>query len=233
VDAKIFITPLMRAIWHEMCARALKEWHELEARCAAEGTKPAIAPLPNIAPAVAVIIGTHFDNNTAETFVAQETVALELGISPRLAWASIHGYRARGLLLVRHGGRRSNFYGMPVEKVAAECKLYQRKGRSRVRDLPQERSQKPVAKFAAGCERSPLPSEEINSSRAREDVFVLEDSDDANAWSRELRSQGKSGTLLIVIHKGQRGAWMPSRRPLSDVERKRSTDEGKSARFGQ
>jgi hypothetical protein len=231
MSAKIFVTPLMRAVWHEMCARALKEWHEVEARAAAEGSKPEIAPLPNVAPAVAIIIGSHFNNNTAETFVGQETVAKALGISPRLVWASIHGYRVRDLLVVRHCGRRSNFCAMPLKKVAAECELYQRKARSRVRDFPQERSQKPVAKFAAGCERSPVLSEQTNSSRAPErpgDVFVIEDSDDAKAWSEDLRAHGKSGTLLIVVHNGHRGAWMPSRTPPERRDPKRSSDEGNS-----
>src|SRR5262249_5176765 len=103
----------MRLVWHEMLVRALSERRQLVEASARDGKRPALAPLPNVAPAVAILIGSHFDNNTAETFVGQDTIAKELGISPRLVWASIAGYRDRGLLLVRHGGRKSNYMAMP------------------------------------------------------------------------------------------------------------------------
>jgi hypothetical protein len=251
--AEIFITPQMRAVWHDLMA---------------------LDPdLSNVAVRVGIAIGTHFDNNTAETFVGQNTIAKKIGMKPRSVWGAIQELKTRGHLTVRHGGRRSNYYGMPIEKVAAECELKQAKGRSGVRTLPQVRSQKSARKVAAGCELTHLPSEDINSrgehsrkyprpkapwrspkerryaeawdsvltdmgigddTAATDEavsVFIIEDSDDARAWSEHLRSQGKIGTLLIVIHDGRRGAWMPSRRPPSSSgEAKRSGDEAKGRR---
>jgi hypothetical protein len=145
--AKIFVTPLMRAVWHEMIAMDKS--------------------LPNVATRIAVAIGTHFDNKTAETFVSQSTLAAELGISERLVWSSIVALRERGHLLARRGGRRSNYYGMPTENVAAECEIYKRRAEKNPAaecgiktEIPQNLALNP----AAGCELSPSPSEKIIST---------------------------------------------------------------------
>ena len=144
---KVYITPLMRAVWHETIAMDKM--------------------LPNVATRVAVAIGRHFNNNTAETFVGQDKLASELKISKRLVWGSIKALRDRGHLIVRHGGRRSNYCGMPIEKVAAECELYRGGRREKVAaecDIQLwQRSQKPTEKVAAECELTLLPTEVVNS----------------------------------------------------------------------
>lgn len=156
--AKVFVTPLMRAVWHEMIA--------LDTALIEDGS-PA---LPNVATRVAVAIGRHFNNNTAETFVSQDTLAAELGLSKRLVWGAMKALRDRGHLMIRHGGRRSNHCGMPVEKVAAECELYRRKNTAKVAaecDIERQSSQKLTEKVAAECELTLLPTEVTNSSAVK------------------------------------------------------------------
>lgn len=148
--ARIYITPAIRLKWHAMLVAALAEWHAEEAAAKRDGRAPEGKPLPDVAPAVAIQIGRHFDNRTAETFVGQETIALEMGISPRLIFTCIHGYEDRGLLLVRHGGRRSNYMAMPVEKVAQACEISKWK-RSHENE---QRSHETTEKVAPACERS-------------------------------------------------------------------------------
>lgn len=145
--AKVFVTPLMRAVWHVMIAMD--------------------KTLPNVATRVAVAIGRHFDNNTAETFVGQSTLAAELGVSEKLVWSAIKALSKRGHLVVRHGGRRSNYYGMPLEKVVAECEIYKRRNTEKVVaecDINLERSQLPPEKVVAEYGLSPSPSEKTIST---------------------------------------------------------------------
>jgi hypothetical protein len=145
--AKVFVTPLMRAVWHEIVAMD--------------------STLPNVATRVAVAIGTHFDNKTAETFVSQPTLAAELGVSERLVWSAIRALCKRGHLVVRRGGRRSNYYGMPIEKVAAECEIYKRRSDKNTAaecEIKKEIPQFPSLNPAAECELSPSPSEKTIST---------------------------------------------------------------------
>jgi hypothetical protein len=119
-------TPLMRVVWYGMMALDKK--------------------LPNIAPRVGIAIGRYFNNNTGETFVSQARLAADIGMSEREVWGAIRVLKARGHLEVKHGGRGSNQYRMPIKKVAAECELYLKKGR--------KMASRNVTNIAADCERT-------------------------------------------------------------------------------
>jgi biotin operon repressor len=163
--AKIFITPLMRTVWHQMIA--------LDKTLLEDGT----LALPPAATRVAVAIGRHFDNKTADTFVSQPTLAAELGVSEKTVWSAIQALRKRGHLVVKRGGRRSNYYGMPVEKVVAECEIYRRKPEINPvaeygikTEIPQSTPLNPVAGYGL----SPSPSEKIISTGAGSFVTLLQ-----------------------------------------------------------
>jgi hypothetical protein len=191
--AKIFITPLMRTVWHQMIA--------LDKTLLADGT----LALPNVATRVAVAIGRHFDNITAETFVSQATLAIELGVSERLIWSAIQALRKRGHLVVRHGGRRSNYYGMPVEKVAAECEIYRRRPAEKVAaecDINLERSQSTPEKVAAGCGLSPSPSEKTISTGSGSFITLLQTRRKEKEAFQGKKVEPPSGSPWQVIKDG-------------------------------
>jgi hypothetical protein len=147
---KVAVTPLMHLVWHQMLA-------------AADPKKVSPAAVR-----IGVQIGTHFNNNTAETYVGLGTIAKELRISPRGVWGGVDALKREQLLNVRRGGRATNYYSMPLERVAAECEIRFSKSRSglpnSVAESPQrsarlgkEISQKPDQNFATGCVQT-LPS---------------------------------------------------------------------------
>jgi biotin operon repressor len=207
VGAKVIILPRDRLAWHRQMAED--------------------RGLSHVAFRVGVWIGIHFNNRTGRTFVGYDGLARDLGLSRATIAAAVKELKDRGHLDVQSGGGRhiANEYKMILKTV-------QISGRFETAETVQNQ---PVKRPEFWTTTLSSPSEKY-SSRARGrlgDVFVLEDSDDANAWSKVLRSQGKSGTLLIVIHNGKRGAWMPSQRPPSDAERQELADESKSASVSQ
>lgn len=155
--AEFFITPLFRAVWHESVA---------------DDTE-----LSDAAVRVAVKLGTYFSNHTAETYVAQPTLAKALNCSERKVWGALKELEQRGHLTVRQGGRATNYYRMPVEKIAISCEIYLKKSRSILRDsrkkIPQdsarfnpEISQNRERNPAGSCEQTPYSSSKKNSTAA-------------------------------------------------------------------
>jgi biotin operon repressor len=201
VGAKIIVLPRDRLAWHRQMAED--------------------RGLSHVAFRVGVWIGIHFNNRTGRSFVGYDGLARDLGLSRATIAAAVKELKDRGHLDVQSGGGRhiANEYKMILKTV-------QNSGRFETAETVQNQ---PVNRPKFWTTTLSSPSEK-NSSRARarlQSVFVLEDSDDANAWSEDLRSQGKSGTLLIVSHNRQRGAWMPSPRPPERKERKQGSSDEK------
>ena len=128
------IAPVYRAAWADMMAND-KE-------------------LTPIAVRVGIIIGGHFNNKTAETYVGQDTLAKRMDVSARTIWGALDLLVKRKHLTCRQGGRATNYYGMPVGNVATYCEIYFEKSRKILRDLPFEISQNPVLNLATGCEQT-------------------------------------------------------------------------------
>jgi ribosomal protein S25 len=139
------ITPIYRVAWADMVAN--------DSRVSA------------IAVRIAIIVGAHFNNVTAETYVGQTTVAAKAGVSARTAWEALRCLVECGHLTVRRGGRRSNIYGMPLQNIAAYCETYFKKSRSPLRNMPLEISQSSALNFATGCEQT-LLTNSIDSETA-------------------------------------------------------------------
>ena len=153
---KAYLLPIYRAAWADMLAGD--------------------ARLSHIAVRVGIVIGGFFNSGSAETFVAQPTIAKHMGISERTIWEAVRELTKLGHLISQRGhGRRSNTYGMPVERVAKYCQIYSSKSRSGLRYYgDQSRSglrdesgfvpQNCVSSPAIDCEQTLLPSEVINST---------------------------------------------------------------------
>jgi hypothetical protein len=183
VAAKLHATPLMRVVWHGMMALDKK--------------------LPNIAVRVGIAIGKHFNNTTAETFVSQNKIAADIGVSPRFVRVGIRALKARGHLKARHGGRASNRYGMPLEKVAAECHLYLKKGGT---NAPQN-----TGKVEPGV---PLTLREDNSTtkgspkmdEGKQAVFPTY-SPQWRAWLQHHEATGNLRRADLMRHQAENGRW--------------------------
>jgi DnaA N-terminal domain len=176
--AKLYVTPLMRVVWHEMLVDAV-----------AKGAVPAIT-VP-----VCIQIGRHFNNNTAETYVSQATIAAELNYGERQVWKAIKAAQSDGLLNVRHGGRRSNFYSMPIERVALECDIYLKKYRTRVRTSEGKSSHSTPAKVALEREGTLDPSDNSNAAALENSLGALGDQLRARLGDDEFRSWFASVTV--------------------------------------
>jgi hypothetical protein len=216
--AKIMIMPRDRLAWHkQMC-----EDRELS----------------HVAFRVSVCISGYFNSQTGRTFVGYDRIADDLGIDRATVHRAVQQLRSksdknpagRGHLDVTSGGGRhvANEYRMILKTVAPE----RRNDGDTVAPARRNADANTVANDAqnrrTGATTTLTSPSEKNSSRARArpgDMFVLEDSDDAQAWSTHIRSQDKNGTLIVVTHDGQRGAWMPTRRPSDPKEPKMSFDE--------
>jgi len=139
------ITPIYRAAWADMVAN--------DSRVSAIGVR------------IAIIVGAHFNNVTAETYVGQTTVAAKAGVSARTAWEALRCLVECGHLTVRRGGRSSNIYGMPLENIAAYCETYFGKSRNPLRNEPLFVSQSSALNLATGCEQT-LLTNSIDSETA-------------------------------------------------------------------
>jgi hypothetical protein len=150
----VYLTPLYRAAWADMMA--------VDAR------------LSPVAVRVGIIIGGYFNSGSASTYVGQETIAKNMGISARTVWEAVRELTTHGYLISTAGGRNSNTYFMPVEKVATYCDIYLKKSRNGLRDLDHKSrnglrslsqetsqnsavmSQNRVLNLATGCEQTPI-----------------------------------------------------------------------------
>lgn len=201
--AKVIILPRDRLAWHKQMASD--------------------RGLSHVAFRVACIIGGYFNNRTGRTFVGYDRIAADLDIDratvhraiQQLTLGTSKNPKGRGHLDVTSGGGRkiANEYRMILKTVAPERR---NDDTETVANHDQNRRTNAT---------TTLPSPTGKDST---EFFVIEDGSDAREWSAYLRQHGKPGTLLIVTHNGQRGAWMPSRRPPpSSREEKRSSDEGR------
>lgn len=182
------ITPIYRAAWADMVANDSR--------------------VPAVAVRIAIIVGAHFNNVTAETYVSQTTVAAKAGVSARTAWEALKCLVK--YLTVRRGGRRSNIYGMPLENIAAYCETYFGKSRSPLRNMPLEISQSGALNFATGCEQTLLTNSidsetaEMATPQARTWRAVLTSladeygKDKAEAWFCKLTFVGIQDGVCIL-----------------------------------
>jgi hypothetical protein len=154
MGSNVYLTPLYRAAWADMMA--------VDAR------------LSPVAVRVGIIIGGYFNSGSASTYVGQKTIAKNMGISARTVWEAVRELITHGYLISTSGGRNSNTYFMPVEKVATYCDIYLKKSRNGLRDLDHksrnglrslsqetsqnsaEISQNRVLNIATGCEQTPI-----------------------------------------------------------------------------
>ncbi len=183
------ITPLLRAAWADMIAN--------DGRLSANAVR------------VAIIVGGHFNNYTAETYASQRTIAAKAKISPRTAWDALRCLVGYGHLTKRRRGRLSNIYGMPLKNVEAYCKIYFAKSRSEPRNVPTIYSQIPKPNIAATCEQtlSTNSSTEVsNRPMAQADVWqrALGDLADrygrdvSDAWFCKLSFVGIRGSICVL-----------------------------------
>jgi hypothetical protein len=191
------------------------------------------------------------DRASGLTTISHDEVAAKLGCKRRAAERSLARHVAAGRIRVErkrvgaradgtplYGGRGGkNTYQLLFERPSdgtvfkSETPPPQTglKPRPARHETPSTETQKPRlvghdALYPSYSHKNPLRA---GANADAGDVFVLEDSADAQAWSEDLRARGKSGTLLVVTHNGQRGSWMPSRRPPDRRDLKGLSDEGK------
>lgn len=122
--------------------------------------------LPPMAFRVAGIIGYHFNKNSGETFLRQDTIARLAGKSERTVWTAIQQLEARGYLLIDRrdlgfrakdgrrvcGGRGvANTYQPAFERSQLTATSSGTKLAERCDLISKERSQKKVRKVEADC----------------------------------------------------------------------------------
>ena len=190
MGSNVYLTPLYRAAWADMMA--------VDAR------------LSPVAVRVGIIIGGYFNSGSASTYVGQKTIAKNMGISARTVWEAVRELITHGYLISTSGGRNSNTYFMPVEKVATYCDIYLKKSRNGLRSLSQETSQNSaeisqnrVLNIATGCEQTPILTPFNSKARGtaspdwRQSVLTMVRQKQATALpaSNRLRTNGNAYEL--------------------------------------
>lgn len=185
---------------------------------------------------VGVCIGTYFNNKTGKTFVGLDRIAEDLGIDRASVARSVASLKQHEHLHVDSGGGRcvANEYRMRL-KTIAPVPLLSEETVARVRPFEDETVANASRNRRTGATTTLTFPSGKNSTPSRGPVFVLADSEDAEAWKAHARSRGQISPTFIDVHNGKRGRWMPIARPaqVDDVEAKQPTDEEKARRSGR
>ena len=145
--------------------------------------------LSNMGFRVACVIGTHFNNQSGDTFVSQETIARVMGVSERSVWTALKELEERGYLLIERrefgtvtrttksgtqiavrtaGGRGvANVYKPAFERSQLAATNRGKKLAAHCDLIWKEWSQNPARKVAADCDPTlTVPPEQNSSARA-------------------------------------------------------------------